>query len=80
MKSCSAAISTIRSHRSGVRTTRRIEGDPFDERYRAVAPFAAIMKSSMMSLARFFSSAFRSLIASPSKIGRASMVSRLSAP
>src|ERR1035437_11167985 len=37
---CSSASSTIRSQRFGVRTTRRIEGNFFDERYRAVTPFA----------------------------------------
>ena len=76
----SAASSTIRSQRLGVRTTRRSDGNFLDARYRAVTPLAAIMKSSIMSLARFFLSASKSLSSSPSKTGRASIVSRSSAP
>ena len=50
---CSPAIWTIRSQRVGARTTRRMDGALRDDKYRAVTPLAAIMKSSMMSLARF---------------------------
>ena len=53
----------MRSHLSGVRTTRRIDGYPLPARNLAVAPFAAIMKPAMMSLARFLPSALSSLIA-----------------
>ena len=46
--------STMRSHRSGVLTTRRILGTPSFSSVRATTSFAAIMKSSMSSVARFF--------------------------
>lgn len=77
---CSRASSTMRSHRFGVRTTRRIDGKPFEERYRAVSPLAAIMKSSIKPLARLLSSARSSVSTSPSNTGRASMVCKLNAP
>ena len=41
----------IRSQRLGVRTTRRSDGNFLEARYRAVTPLAAIMKSSIISLA-----------------------------
>ena len=63
----------MRAQRSGERTTRRIEGKPLLSRKRAVAPLAATMKSSISCLARFCSSARRSVSASPSNTGRASM-------
>jgi exoribonuclease-2 len=76
----SVASSMIRSQRLGMRTTRRSDVNFLDARYRAVTPLAAIMKSSIISLALFFFSASRSLSSSPSKTGRASIVSRSSAP
>ena len=47
------ASSTIRSQRFGFATTRRIDDKPRCSRKRAVAPFAAIMRSSISSRARF---------------------------
>ena len=47
------ASSTIRGHLSGVFTTRRIEHTPALLKVRAIAPFAATMKFSINSLARF---------------------------
>ena len=48
----SAARSTMRGQRSGVLTTRRSEGERRAARNAAVAPLAAIMKSSIRSRAR----------------------------
>ena len=62
------------------RTTRRSDGNFRAARYRAVTPFAVIIKSSMISLALFLFSTAKSLISSPSNTGRASIVSRSSAP
>ena len=55
-------------------------GSRASPRKRAVTPLAAIMKSSISSLARFFSSGRRSASRSPSNTARVSMVSRSSAP
>ena len=60
----------MRSQRSGVRRNRRIEGKWFASRKRAVTPLAAIMKSSISSVARFFSPGRRSDNTSPLKTGR----------
>ncbi len=75
------ASSTMRSQRFGARTTRRIDDRPRCSRKRAVAPFAAIIRSSMSSRARF-------LLLRPrgrrpgrrSVTARASIVSSSSAP
>ena len=70
----------MRAQRSGERSTRRSEGEPFCSRNCAVVTLAAIMKSSMSCLARFCDSSRRSVTASPSKTARGSSVSRSSAP
>ena len=70
----------MRSQRSGERSTRRSDGKPWRSRNCAVATFAAIMKSSISSLAVFFSSGKRSASASPSNTARASVVSSVRAP
>jgi hypothetical protein len=67
----------MRSQRSGVLRIRRNDGTPLASRYFEVTPLAAIMKSSMSSLARFFSSGSRSAITSPLKSARVWIVSRL---
>jgi hypothetical protein len=50
----------------GERSTRRSDATPFPSRYLAVTPLAAIMKSSISSLARFFSSDTTLTSAAPS--------------
>ena len=55
-------------------------GSPCASRNRAVAPLAAIMKSSIRSRARLSRSSARSRTALPSKTGRASIVWKSSAP
>ena len=74
-----SAISTMRCQRSGERTTRRKTGKRRSSRKRAIAPLAAIMKSSMISLARFRFSAASPLTAPPSNWVRTSTVSSSSA-
>ena len=68
------------SQRLGVRSTRRRDGKPFLSRYLAVTPLAAIMKSSINSFARFFSSGSRLVSAPSSNTARTSSVSSRSAP
>ncbi len=80
MKPYPDATETILSQRSGERTTRRSDGKRFSSRKRAVTPFAATMKSSMSWRGWFCGSTVRSVIVSPSKTARASIVSRSSAP
>ena len=72
------ASATMRSHRFGVRTMRRME-ETWPS-VRATTSFDAIMKSSMSSVARFLS-CFSTLVISPRLMtGRVSIVSMLSAP
>ena len=63
----SRASARMRSQRSGWRRTRRSEGKPRASRNCAVAVFAAIMKSWIISFERFSSSGRRSARRSPSK-------------
>ena len=70
----------MRCQRSGAFTTRRMDDTPRASRKRAIAPLAAIMKSSMRERARLF---FVSSIPTTSPClttARASIVSRSSAP
>ena len=59
----------MRSQRSGDCTTRRSDGNPRASRNRAVTPLAAIMRSSISSLARFGACGRRSRSVSPSNTG-----------
>ena len=70
----------MRSHRLGVRTTRRMESDPFSLSNWAMATFAATMKLSIMSSATLCCRSTRSFTSSFSTTGVASMDPKVSAP
>jgi hypothetical protein len=76
----SAASFWIRSHRSGALTTRRILGKPRSRRKPAVAPFAAIMKSSISIRDRLFASCSSPTTTPSCTTGRASTVWMSRAP
>ena len=70
----------MRSHRFGSRTTRRIAERPRASRNRASALFAATMKLSMMSRARFWGVIWMSTTRPCATTGRGSRVSKSSSP
>ena len=70
----------MRSHRFGSRTTRRMAERPRASRKRASALFAATMKLSMMSRARFWGVIWMSTTRPWATTGRGSRVSKSSSP